>query len=67
MRSRYRIYNEDCAHFITSTIVEWLTIFKGHLVRPAESKLAASTLPDENGPPSPRLRRDSLHFASGGE
>jgi putative transposase len=27
MRSRYRIHNDDCAHFITSTIVEWLPVF----------------------------------------
>ena len=27
MRSRYRINNDDCAHFITSTIVEWLPVF----------------------------------------
>jgi REP element-mobilizing transposase RayT len=27
MRSRYRINNENAAHFITSTIVEWLPVF----------------------------------------
>jgi REP element-mobilizing transposase RayT len=27
MRSRYRINNENVAHFITSTIVEWLPVF----------------------------------------
>jgi putative transposase len=27
MRSRYRIHNEHAAHFITSTIVEWLPVF----------------------------------------
>jgi putative transposase len=27
MRSRYRINNEGVAHFITSTIVEWLPVF----------------------------------------
>jgi REP-associated tyrosine transposase len=27
MRSRYRINNEYAAHFITSTIVEWLPVF----------------------------------------
>jgi REP element-mobilizing transposase RayT len=27
VRSRYRINNESAAHFITSTIVEWLPVF----------------------------------------
>src|SRR5205085_8624238 len=27
MRSRYRINEPDAAHFITSTIVEWLPVF----------------------------------------
>jgi putative transposase len=27
MRSRYLIYHQDRAHFVTSTIVEWLPIF----------------------------------------
>jgi REP element-mobilizing transposase RayT len=27
MRSRYRILEHDCAHFITGTIVAWLPIF----------------------------------------
>jgi putative transposase len=27
MRSRYRVHNDECAHFITSTIVEWLPVF----------------------------------------
>ncbi|MEZ0258126.1 MAG: transposase [Chthoniobacter sp.] len=27
MRSRYRIHEQDRAHFITSTIVEWLPVF----------------------------------------
>lgn len=27
MRSRYRINNEDAAHFITSTVIEWLPVF----------------------------------------
>jgi len=27
MRSRYRIHNENAAHFITSTIVEWPPVF----------------------------------------
>jgi REP element-mobilizing transposase RayT len=27
MRSRYRINNENAAHFITSTVVEWLPVF----------------------------------------
>jgi putative transposase len=27
MRSRYRLKNEHAAHFITSTIVEWLPVF----------------------------------------
>jgi putative transposase len=27
MRSRYRINNENVAHFITSTVVEWLPVF----------------------------------------
>jgi REP-associated tyrosine transposase len=27
MRSRYRINSEECAHFITATIVEWLPVF----------------------------------------
>ena len=27
VRSRYRIHNESAAHFITSTIVEWLPVF----------------------------------------
>ena len=27
MRTRYRIHNENAAHFITSTVVEWLPIF----------------------------------------
>ena len=27
MRSRYRINNENAAHFITSTVIEWLPVF----------------------------------------
>jgi|SRR6266404_159130 len=27
MRTRYRINNENAAHFVTSTIVEWLPVF----------------------------------------
>ncbi len=27
MRSRYKIYEKEAAHFITSTIVEWIPIF----------------------------------------
>ena len=27
MRSRYRVNNENAAHFVTSTIVEWLPVF----------------------------------------
>ena len=27
MRSRYRIHEPDAAHFITSTIIEWLPVF----------------------------------------
>ena len=27
MRSRYRVLEEEKAHFITSTIVEWLPVF----------------------------------------
>ncbi|MFL6588698.1 MAG: hypothetical protein ACJ8M4_00850 [Chthoniobacterales bacterium] len=27
MRNRYRINNEHAAHFITSTVVEWLPVF----------------------------------------
>jgi REP element-mobilizing transposase RayT len=27
MRSRYRIHDENAAHFITSTVVEWLPVF----------------------------------------
>src|SRR5436305_11700103 len=27
MRSRYRIREPDCAHFVTATIVEWLPVF----------------------------------------
>jgi putative transposase len=27
MRSRYRINEHECAHFVTSTVVEWLPVF----------------------------------------
>jgi len=30
MRSRYRIHERGVAHFITSTVVEWLPVFTTH-------------------------------------
>ncbi|MGI8891295.1 MAG: hypothetical protein ACR2G0_11005 [Chthoniobacterales bacterium] len=27
MRSRYRIHDPDAAHFVASTVVEWLPVF----------------------------------------
>ena len=33
MRSRYRIHDANAAHFITSTIVEWLPVFTSNACR----------------------------------